>query len=166
MFFGIKLGKIIVYIMRSGWCEMKADYMLFMSGGLYFLIPLEQVVSVESLESASEMELLFYDFGQACHLREKPAETPYVLVLCINETKIGIAVERVDAVLKDYEAEVYRLQEPAACVDNQYLDSVVALEPPKPPFAYLLDVHALFDKLAGSSEAVLEYGKEVIQNDK
>lgn len=135
---------------------MESLYLLFKAGGLYFMIPLEQVVSVESLASARTMEFPVYDFGQACHLYEKPVRAPYILIVRFNETKIGMAVEWVEDIRKTRKTAVHKLRKPVIGPDNQYLDSAVALEGLDLPLAYLLDMSALFKKLADCSEAILE----------
>lgn len=135
---------------------MERAYVLFITGGLYFLVPLEQVVSVESLATARKMEIPVYDLGQACHLSEKPVEIPYILVLSPDEEKMGVAVEQVEEVRKICDTELYKLEAPAMGKYNYYLDSVAALEGLNPPLAYLLDTRCLLEKLAGGSEAILE----------
>lgn len=135
---------------------MEAAYVLFMAGGLYFLVPLAQVVSVESLASARTTELPVYDFGQAFHLSEKPVEIPYILSLSLDGDRIGAAVEQVEGVREICDAEMYKLGAPVIGPDNQYLDSAAVLEGMNPPLAYLLNMRALFEKLADSSEAALE----------
>lgn len=139
---------------------MEKAFILFMSGGLYFMIPLEHVVSVESRESAEAMELSVYDFGQACQLSDRFVQTPYILVMCFQEVKIGVAVEWVEGIKEIGENDLYKLDAPVIGQDNQYLDSLVALKALKPPLAYVLNIQALFQKLQENSEMMPEQQKE------
>ncbi|ALU13138.1 hypothetical protein ACH52_0307 [Eubacterium limosum] len=135
---------------------MEKAFILFMSGGLYFMVPLEHVVSVESRESAEAMELSVFDFGQACSLCDRPVWAPYILVMCFQEVKIGVAVEWVEGIKELDENDLYKLEAPVIGQDNQYLDSAVALKAMKPPLAYVLRMQVLFEKLQKNSEAILE----------
>lgn len=135
---------------------MEAVFILFMSGGLYFMVSLEHITSVETRESAEAMELPVYDFGQACGLCGGPVKAPYILVMGLNEAKIGMAVEWVEGVKEIGEASLYKLEAPVIGQDNQYLDSAAAIEGLNPPLAYVLNIHALFEKLLKSSKTILE----------
>ena len=135
---------------------MEKAFILFMSGGLYFMVPLEHVVSVESRESAEAMELSVFDFGQACSLCDRPVRAPYILVMCFQEVKIGVAVEWVEGIKELDENDLYKLEAPVIGQDNQYLDSAVALKAMKPPLAYVLRMQVLFEKLQKNSAAILE----------
>lgn len=135
---------------------MEKAFILFMSGGLYFMVPLEHVVSVESRESAEAKELSVYDFGRACSLCDRPVHEPYILVMCFHEAKIGVAVEWVEGIKELGENDLYKLEAPVIGKNNQYLDSTVPLKALKPPLAYALNTQALFEKLQKNSEAILE----------
>ena len=135
---------------------MEKAFILFMSGGLYFMVPLEHVVSVESRESAEAMELSVFDFWQDCSLCDRPVRAPYILVMCFQEVKIGVAVEWVEGIKELDENDLYKLEAPVIGQDNQYLDSAVALKAMKPPLAYVLRMQVLFEKLQKNSEAILE----------
>lgn len=139
---------------------METSYILFKSGGLYFLVPLEAVVSVESQRSIQEEETPFYNFGQLCKLQKESEKEPYVLLLCSGESRIGLAVDQVEGIREVNTANIHKLPKLVITPENRYLDGVVSFGNLDPPLAYLLEMPALFEKLADCAE---ETGQRVLE---
>lgn len=135
---------------------MERIFLLFKTEELYFLLPLEDVKTIEAGRSAEVRQNDICDLAFFCGLRKQRTETDYLLAVAIERAAFRLSVDLVIGVRKIEKDLIKPLDAPIIWEKNSYLDNVAVLEELDPPIAYILDISKLHKKMLQQIEQFQE----------
>lgn len=121
-------------------------YLMFRTGEIYFLLPLEAVERVQDRMEKTE-DLPCLDFSAILGKKGGKENQKYVIRVSVRGKVYGIAVDEVLGIREVEETSLMILEEPVINEKNRYLKAVVQLREEKEILAFVGDAGILEEKI-------------------